>query len=51
MKQQAVYEGLVEPIAPDDTAAMRKAHATEGMAWVACRTDLSDTTVRQRMNR
>ncbi len=50
IKQQAVNEGLVEPIRADDVAAMRRAHSRDGMAWVACRTGLSHSTVRRRLN-
>jgi len=51
IKQEAVRAGLVDPISPDNAGAIRRAHATEGMAWVACRTGLSRGAIHKRLER
>ena len=49
IKQEAVRAGLVEPISPDNTAAIRKVLAAKGgMAWTECRTGLSPGAIRKR---
>ena len=49
IKQEAVRAGLVPAIDRDNAGAIREAYASEGMAWVECRTGLSHGTIRKRL--
>jgi hypothetical protein len=49
IKQEAVRAGLVEPIDPDNTGAIRRAYQADGMAWAECRTGQTGTTLHKRL--
>jgi hypothetical protein len=49
IKQEAVRAGLVQPIDPDNTGAIRRTYESDGMAWAECRTGKTGTSLHKRL--